>query len=384
MSYFSQAELQTLIDLPGPCVTISFPTDPLNADPRINGVAFKNAVDEALSHLEGRQGVHETTERLRALRDELLEDLVFWKEQQQGFVAYVSGSFAKWYKLPAPVLERVAVGDHPYLVPVLSLQDPVHLYYVLELDKSHTKMWINGENQLREIEVPNLPKSIEEVTGREQNERNLQFHTQTSSPNGSTRSAMFYGSSSWQDDKDRYLEMFLHAVDKAVGEFFPKKQHLIFLSGVEELVVMFRKITKYPQLHEENLRKNDGSHASSVFLFEEAQPHIEKLREKFLDQRLTDLSEVGDQKRKVFELSALLSDAFQGKVQTLYISPEAEVWGGFDPDTLVTVRGQEGDRASQDLVSEAVFWTLRNSGDVVIVPSDRMPQAAEMVALLRY
>jgi hypothetical protein len=384
MQFLSDDDFREVVEFSGPvCVSLYIPADPLNANPKANSIAFKNVVNDTLTELNSHKIKDKTAQTLDALCENILDDKIFWKGNQQSFAFFVSGDMVKYYKLPTSHPDFVMITDHFYITPMIPLIDQQLQFFVLELDKEHTRMWRGNIATLEKVEIPDLPESIAEVTGREMNERQLQFHTGTASPGGGKRPAMFHGSSSWQDDKERYAERFLQAVDKAVSAFFQDKKYPLLLSGVEELTVLFRKISQYSHLFETNLPKVDNPPQREKILHEHALSLLSSLIEEQKATALANFEEEPQQTKRVTILPEVLRQAAQGKVDTLFIAENKRVWGTFEPETLTAVIENEQQPFSAELINVAARLTLQNSGTVISFPDEQVP-GGTIAALLRY
>lgn len=386
MTNITLSQLQELAQFShAACLSLLIPTDPHNADPRINQTAFRKLADQALDRLKERDGGKETAETLKGLAAELLADEVFWKEQGESFLVLVGGKFAKTYKLPESQKEMLMVNGHFYILPLVPIVNSHCTFFILELDKEHTRMWKGSTTEpLQVVTVPELPKSVEEVTGLEMNERQLQFKTLGRGAGTQRQAASFHGSSSWKDDKDRYLERFLHAVDKAVMAFFKDKKYPLLLSGTEEPVVMYRKISKYGNIFSDDLKKAANPNHRKEQLQEQAAVYMESLLEEKRAAAVARFEEEPVAARKLSVLPEILRQAAQGKVETLLVAEGERCWGIFEPETLTTVIENEQMPFSSELLNIAAQLTLANGGEVFTPPIEQMPGEEKVAAVLRY
>jgi hypothetical protein len=384
MQTITAKELSTIAEKSGElCVSLSVPVDPLTSDPKVNSIAFKNAATQALQQLENDHKRSETYQTLLKVSKKLQENPLFWKEQSKGFILYVVGSWSKSMSLPVEVLELQLVADHLYIISLIATQITQNDFYVLELDKEQTCMWWGNSQEIKQITVPDLPESIEEVTGTEVNERNLQFHTGTTGSNGSARPAAYHGSSSWKDDKDRYLERFLHAVNQSVTNFLEPGSPPVLISGTEELVVLFKRISTIKNLGNQDLHKVVDSPHKVKNLHELAMQVMEKTVEREKKAIATAFQETVPE-YKTTDLTTVLIQAYQGKIDTLILQENTQVWGSFDPTTLTVNINTDSGKTSYDLLNLAAVLTVRSSGKVLLLPKTDMPELAKAAAVLRY
>lgn len=383
-STISKTVYDQLISFTGEtCVSLYIPTDSTNPDPRTNGVTFKNAINKALSQLEALGLKNETYEALDRECERLMTDEVFWKEQAKSFALLACGNQVFTFKLRESHPELLMINDHFYVLPLISQYAEKSAYYILDLDKEFTQMWFGTEHSLSKIEVPDLPRSVEEVTGEETNERNLQFHTGTDAGGSGNRPAMYHGSSSWKDDKDRYLERFLQAVDKAVIAFLKEKQTPLLLSGVEESTVMYRKLSKVKTLVDATLPKSPDPTKKEEQLHEQSWKVIAELQKQQRADVVSAFEETVPAK-KLTLFPEILRQAAQGRVDSILLAENTRTWGMFDPESLTYLAENEQKPQSAELLNLAARLVLQNSGRVVILPQDEMPAGETAVATLRY
>jgi len=379
----SQKEINQLSEYTSQfCVSIYVPTDPINSDALVNKIAFKNAAHTAIKKLEALEITGNVYDRVRETCDNLIEDTLFWKKQSRTFVLLI-GNIVKSFSLTTEHPEIVMISDHFYITPLITELQKQTTFYILEVDKEHTGMWQGNENSLVKVDVPYLPKSVEEVTGTEMNERGLQSHSGSSNLGGKNE-GIFHGSSSWQDDHDRYLEKFIQAADKAVTGFFKDhKQYSLFLSGTEEPVVMFKKIFSNTEAIVSIIPKvTDPSHKEKV-LHDQALAILTPLNEQIERLVLERFAETKPE-RKTTVLPEVLRQISQGKVDTLLIAEDTQKWGVFDPETMNTIIRDKQELQSTELLNLAARLTLQNSGKVTILPLEEMPDEGEIAAILRY
>jgi|GEM_PF-2352244 len=365
------------------CVSLYIPTDPTNPDPRTNGVTFKNAMNKALAQLESLSLKNDTYDALDQECERLLGDELFWKEQAKSFALLACGNQVFTFKLREAHPELMMINDHFYVLPLISQYAERSTYYILDLDKEYTQMWFGTEHSLSKIEVPDLPRSVEEVTGEETNERNLQFHTGTDAGGSGNRAAMYHGSSSWKDDKDRYLERFLQAVDKAVVAFLNDKEAPLLLSGVEESTVMYRKLSKVKTLIDGTLPKSPDPTKKEEQLHEQSWKVIAELQKLQRDKTVSAFEETVPAK-KLTLFPEILRQAAQGRVDTILLSENTRAWGMFDAESLTYLAENDQKPKSAELLNLAARLVLQNSGKVVMLPQDQMPAGEAAAAMLRY
>lgn len=90
--------------------------------------------------------------------------------------------------------------------------------------------------------------------------------------------------------------------------------------------------------------------------------------------------------KAVDELQSVLTAAFDGRVENLFVAENEQIWGRFEPDKrqVIVKKPDEYDDPPVDLLDEAVYWTLQKKGTVFIKIRDAMPVDRAVCAQLRY
>ena len=79
-----------------------------------------------------------------------------------------------------------------------------------------------------------------------------------------------------------------------------------------------------------------------------------------------------------------MTAAFEGRVETLFVAKNKQIWGQFDPEKRqVTVKKQD-EQEVDNLLDEAVFLTLNTKGTVYVKNIEDMPINTVVCAQLRY
>jgi len=365
------------------CVSIVVPFNQAVPDPHLNQIKFKHLLHNALSRLEISGNKNSTYLTLKNLGHQLLSDRNLWLQQSPGFIVFVSDDESYIYELDKHYEELIQINNHFYIVPLISQIINQSNFYLLELDKEHTQMWKGNEHSLQKISVPNLPHSITEVTGTEVNERNLQFHTNTKSPRRSSSVALYYGSSKWKDDHHRYLLKFLQSVDSAVTDFLTSSKDPLILSGVKELEIAFRNISKYPNILKTTLPKETNPAIKEKNLHQLSWAAVSDLIQNNIHNFILQYQETVPSKR-VTDTCEVLRQASQGKIDSLLIAEHAKQWGSFDANTLSSFISGNQISNNDELFNIAARLTLLNRGKVTTVPQTQMPDNASIAALLRF
>ncbi|MEX2100133.1 MAG: hypothetical protein WEB19_01850, partial [Acidimicrobiia bacterium] len=116
--------------------------------------------------------------------------------------------------------------------------------------------------------------------------------------------------------------------------------------------------------------------------YEVMQPRLERSRTEAVE-RLEALLASRDP-RAVTGIEVLVQAAHQGIVDTLLLTEDETAWGRYDEATGEVATREAFATTGDDLLEAAAAQTLRHGGDVHVLPTGDMPDAAPAAAILRY
>ena len=84
------------------------------------------------------------------------------------------------------------------------------------------------------------------------------------------------------------------------------------------------------------------------------------------------------------DISEALRAAEHGRVESLFIPKNRQVWGRYDRENDSIEISKDHPAGAQDLLDLAAAKTMRNGGDVYAMVQDEMPGGEWLAAVLRY
>ncbi len=381
MDLFSRAELEKLMEEPeGTCISIFLPTHRAGRETQQDPIRFKNLLREAEERLMER-GTHvwEAEELLEPARN-LLRDIAFWRHQSDGMALFLSSGAFRFYRLPLGFEELVVVADHYHLKPLLPLLTGGGRFYVLALSQNEVRLLQATCYTVKEIELQDLPQGLAEILKRNDPGKQLQFHTNTGG-GWSGRPAIFHGHEA-EDSKVDLLRYF-RRIDREVGELLKGSKAPLVLAGVDYLLPIYREASTYPHLLNEGVVGNpEGLRAEELreLAWALARPHFLEARkeaaakyEQYVGTGLTSS-----------DLETIVSAAYFGRVDVLFVDVGSRRWGTFDPSTAEIHLHKEAEAGDRDLLDFAAVQTLLNKGTVYAVDAEEIPERVPMASVFRY
>ncbi|MGB3222947.1 MAG: hypothetical protein WBB23_09110 [Desulforhopalus sp.] len=350
-----------------------------------DSIRYKNLLIQVENRL-----IHEgmrTSEACSLLTPEydLVKNVEYWKNLgQDGLAVFLSGQTVLHYALPVSFNELAMVGRRFHVRPLLPLLAGER-YLILALSRNRLQLFQGNCYQVKEIDLPeDTPRSMPEALKYDDPERQLQFHTKTGSVGGQ-RGAMFHGQGVGIDDKNPNLERYFQAIDRALFPQLENEGMPIVLAGTEELHGVYRDITKSHTILPRGVAGNVGELSAEIL----HQKAWEIAGEYFSEKEQEAVRDFQDNLgsgsgRGVDNLESVLTAAFDGRVDILFVAENEQVWGIFDPENRqVTVKKQD-ERKVVNLLDEAVYLTLNTKGTVHVKKNHDMPTDTIICAQLRY
>jgi hypothetical protein len=158
----------------------------------------------------------------------------------------------------------------------------------------------------------------------------------------------------------------------------------LVLACVEAHAPLFREASRDPRLVPEVVAGNPEL-AADEELARRAWPLAEPRLEADVEAELERHRRLLGSGRTLSDVATILPAAAAGRVQTLFVAPEAQAWGAADPlsGSVVRVQAERG-AGDEDLVELAAVRTLERGGAVYTLEAERLPGGEAVGATLRY
>ncbi len=360
-----------------PSVSIYSPMVVAGSEVQQNPIRFKNLLNEAKKVLTEEQ------QQMLAPAEKLLEDPMFWQHQGPGLAVFLAKDFFKYYQLPMDVKPLVQVSRHFHISPLVRVFNEDGQFYVLSLSMGGAHLYRASHFDLEEMELgAAVPKSLDEALEGLQKEKALNYHSQNT---GGGAEAVYHGHddpNAHRQDLLRWFRPLAQEVRRLLNE---QGGGPLVLAGVEYLHPIFREAIDYSGLTDTAVM-GSIEEMSEKELLEKAWPCVEeviKSREMATLERLNNLSGSGKTSE---QLEEVVKESLQGRVDTLFLSQEHQVWGQWQEESEPNNFSFEtaNPPAAEELMNLAAIHTIRKGGKVHVVAPEQMPRGAGMAALFRY
>lgn len=381
-------QIDALLDLPdAPVASILLPTHRTGREVQQGAIHLRNALSAITAKLQALGIEAGTQESMLAPAHRFASDSSFWAHQGEGLALFITPDTTTPYRLPFDVGAQANVGRHAWIRPLVAHLTPDLEYHVLVLDREQSTLYRGSRYRLHEIALDDLV-GFSEFARYDEYEPQINLHSSgtRTGPQG-RQPAIVHGKGS--PDREvikRKLAHYMQHVAERVRAAMPSFADAPFLlAGPPDLRGLY---TQASAGYTDPAGQLDGSAdkwapddlRAACWSICEPLAHAEQQRcvERF--EHLTDRHP--EQTATITE--DVVSLAFFGRVDTLLVASEMDLWGSFD-SALALVDIHEPPRPdSADLFNLAIVLTLQHGGTVHSCTPDSFTEPIDIAAILRY
>lgn len=377
MELFTQVQLnELLVERQPPCVSIYLPAHRGGA--REVPIQWRNALTEAQTQLVEAGWPVESVDAILKPARNLLNDVDFWKSQNDGLAAFLATDFFRVFRLSQRFAEEVRTGERFSVVPLLPMLNGDRTFFVLALSQNSPVLFRGTRDTFEEIAIDAMPANIEAALILHDRDAVLTYHTRPTS--GGTFAAIFHGHGVGIDDKKDDLTRYFRAVDKALHPYLRDKKAPLVLAAVEYLHPLYESVNTYGHLLKDGIRGN-ADHIGRQDLHDRAWSLVEPLFESSRERAAELYQEMKDTPYVSHDVPAICAAAIEGRVETLFVAMDRPIWGKIELATGRLERHDANVMGDIDLRNLAATSALSHGRTVYGVPAAAMPGGGEMAAL---
>ncbi len=365
-----------------PCLSLYQRTHRRRPENQQDTIRFRNLVKEMETSL--RQNYPEVDGRLLMEPFEALaHDDDFWNHTLDGLAVLSGPGLFRVFGLQRPVVELVVVADSFHTKPLRLFLQSVDRYQVLGLSLSKVRLFEGNRDALDEIKLaPGVPRTISEALGEELTEP----HQTVSSYGGVGGDAtpMHHGQGGKKDEVQIDTERFFRAVDRAVLEHHSRPSGLpLILAALPEHHHLFHQVSHNSFLMANGITVNPDA-LSIDELRERAWQVVEPQYQARLAALADEFAVAKSDGRGSDDLAQVAQAAAGGRVATLLIESDRQIAGHLDGATGRVEVADLSDPQVDDLLDDLGELVGKMDGQVVIMPTERMPVQTGLAAIYRY
>ncbi|MGD7033564.1 hypothetical protein [Methylotuvimicrobium buryatense] len=366
-----------------PCLSLYQPTHRNHPDNQQDPIRFKNlvkALEESLLQQFPSDEIQPLLEPFLALAD----DRNFWNCTHDGLAVLGAKGIFRVYKLQRPVAELAVVADSFHTKPLVRILQSADRYQILAVNRHKIKLFEGNRDALDEIEPAlGVPRTLTEALGEELTEP----HQTVASYGGvgGGHSPMHHTHGGKESEVDSDAERFFRAVDRAVLEHHSQPSGLpLILAALPEHHHIFHDVSHNSFLIPESIDIHPDALSSTDELRQRAWQLIEP---RYLTRLTALVEDFGNARSKGLgddDLTQVAKSVVEGRVATLLIEASREIPGRINATTGEIAFDDLEHPQVNDLLDDLGELVLKMGGQVVVVPSERMPTETGIAVIYRY
>lgn len=382
---FTRSDLFTVLAAVPPLgVSIFLPTHVRGSEVRQGPIRLKNLISQAHNGLLAAGLSAAQADAFMAPAASLIDDYPFWQHQDQGLVLFLDSDREHHYQVPIPLSEQVVVGPGFHVRPLLPILAADGAFCVLTITAGSVRLFDASRFALVEADSSDLPENLSDDLGEPDYENPVQASPVARPHTGSISisNAQVYGDSPAEWRKSRLVE-FARRVATAVERRLAVNPVPLVLVADAEVGGHFRKLSTLGPLLAGVIEANPES-MDQQQLHEAAytvmRPRLDAGPVEAVERCQALLG--SEDPRATTSTEDLVRAAYQGRVDTAFLSEDETVSGSYDEANDQIVNG-DGPQAG-DLLEAVAVQTLQHGGAVHLLSRAKVPGPGPAAAVLRY
>lgn len=367
--------LKSLLTPGAPALSVYFPVDPAQTDPREAGTRLRGVVARAAQALTEHGMDEDTASEIVGPMSEIADGMDLEHHRDSGFAYFASPKASHVVTLPMLVPEAVVVADGFHIKPLLRMATRNRRFNVLALSAGDARLYAATPYSFEELALDILPGGLEAEADEMESAR---------ASGGRGGAAATVADSPEELRHDLLLED-MRSVAVAVRAALAQDSAPLLLAAEPHVAGHFRKVAKLPTLYSESLVVNPFAFRPAELLARATvmlAPLLDADAEAVLEQVRARL---GTAEPTVgIRLEEILARAREGRVDTVIVAEDEAMWGKPpNGSAKIEAHGHQFD-AEPDLLNEAALQALRHGGRAFALPIDRLPRRVPAVATYRF
>ncbi len=373
---------ELLAEQESPCVSLYQPTHRRHPENQQDPIRYRNLLRQMETTLQQKYSQKAIDPLLKQFQAFAHDDL-FWNHRTDGLAILATPKMFQVLELQRAVPELLVVAESFHVKPLLRITQSADRYQILCLNRHSAKLYEGNRDALDLVEMTDVPTTITEALGAELTEPHQTVASYGTGPSGAG-SAMHHGHGAKTDEVDIDRDRFFRAVDRGVLEHHSRSSGLpLMLAALAEYHAPFRALSHNPNLVSGGITTNPDAldlDRLRTEAWQQMQPHyLARLERIMNDYRVALSREMGSE-----DLSEVARAAISGRVGMLLVEANREIPGRILHDTGKVIVGNSGEAGLDDALDDLAEMALRMKGEVIVVPSNRMPTTTGLAAIYRY
>ncbi len=383
MDTITITELQTLLTgYAGWNISLFMPTHRAGRELEQDPIRLRNLLREVEQRLQDKGLRSPDVREMLKPAQRLLQEPGFWRNQSDGLAIFFTSEAFHYYRLPLPFEELVVISNRFNLKPLLPFFASDGHFYILALSQNQIRLLEGTRYTVDEIDLESMPQSIAKALQFERFDKQIQFHTGSSSARTGDRAGGFHGHDPSDENKHRILRWF-HKIDTELPSVLVGQQSPLVLAGVDYLFPLYKEANSYPHLVAEGIPGSPEALRPEE-LHAQAWPLVQPLFRQAQEQASARYNQLAGTGQTTTAVEEAVLAAHHGRVEVLFVALGVQVWGAIDLTTNTVHVHEEHEPNDEDLLDLAAIQTILNGGIVYAVEPEQVPDHALLAAVFRY
>lgn len=366
-----------------PCLSLYMTTHRSHPENLQDLIRFKNLVKQMRESLLRKYSSIEVQKHLEPI-EALGNDNDFWNHTSDGLAVLSTVGLFKVISLPVSIEELAVVADSFHTKPLRQYLQSTDRYHVLGLSLQDIRLFEGNRHSLAEIELqPDIPRTITNALGDDLTGKHSTVTSHGGTGGGST--SMHHGHGGRKEEVEKDAERFFRVVANNIYERYSKPTNLpLILAALPEHHKLFQRVNKNPMLLDNGIAVNPASVAADKIVnlaWEIMEPeYLLKL-----DSYVSRFEQAKANEKGSDDIKEVAAAAVEGRVDTLLI--EADRMIAIRITNLITGNTQKKDLKNprvDDLLDDMGELVTKMGGQVMILPTEKMPSQTGLAAIFRY
>lgn len=386
MEKLTVAEVETLISLKSAIyISLYLPTHRFGqaVNEGQDPIQFKDQLYEIKATMQARGFKTPYIEGLLKPALNLQQDLMTWKDMNQGLAVFIADNFFKIKKVPFTFQPGNFVADQFILTPLLPLINETEEFYILTLSQKTLKLYRAGKYAIEEVKninqyIPNM-----ETYGRYfEFEKQHQGHAQTGID---VEKIHRFGHRQEKDAHKVYLKGYFDKVDDGIFDFLRDSGLPLILMGAEGSVSIYKEANSYQGLIEEPVYGNFET-APLKEIHDKAWGIVESYFKESLQAKINTYKLLAGTGNTSYDIKDIYKAALDGRIDTFFYAENSYLWAQVNQNGEIDLHDHQ--KANDlELLNIIAVHTIMNNGTAISLPKDKVPEKGldvNVVAVYRY
>ena len=366
-----------------PCLSLYMPNHRKFNENIKDSAIFKKLVKQLEKSLLQKYSAGEVQNYLEPV-EALGNDDDIWNHKLDGLAVFSANGIFKVVGLHKSVEELAMVADSFHTKPLRQYLQSLDHFHVLGLTLHDIRLFEGNRHSLTEVDLTaDTPKTITEALGDELTDKHSVVESYGGVGGDST--PMHHGHGGKKEETEKDAERFFRVVASAIYEHHSKPSGWpLILAALPEHHSLFHKVNKNPLLLSKGISINPSS-VSPDKLANMAWEIMEPEYNLKLDSLVARFEQARANGKGSDDYKEVAVAAVEGRVDTLIV--EADRIIAVRITNLVTGNTQKKDLSNpkvDDLLDDMGELVIKMGGQVMVLPTGKMPSETGLAAIFRY